>query len=496
MLMLSLPTALHSVAQARAIDRYAIDKLCIPGYTLMTRAGEAGLATLRRSWPTAERILVACGSGNNAGDGYVLARLARAERLDVTVLACGDPAHLKGDALTAFQEFLAAGGDVSREKTALSLQPDVIVDALFGTGLTRDLDGHWCGWIDALNANGAPILSLDVPSGLDADTGKIRGTAIRADRTLVLAGLKIGLYVGSGPDCSGIVVFDDLGLDPDLSNQMGQIAARIDTRLLMSALPPRRRAANKGEYGHVLVLAGGLGMAGAARLAGEACLRSGAGRVTVATRAANVAAITAGRPELMTLAVEEGQDLAPLLKQVDLIAMGPGLGQDTWAQAVFDMAIAAAKPMVVDADALNLLARDPLRRDDWILTPHPGEAGRLLGVPAADVQADRLGAIAKLVDRYGGVAVLKGAGTLVLQNGEIPQLCDYGNPGMASPGMGDVLTGVIAGLAVQTMDLWTAARAGVLAHALAGDAAARKGERGLLASDLFAHLPACVNPVR
>ncbi len=493
---MSLPIALHSVAQVRAIDQFAIEQLGISGYTLMTRAGEAALTVLRKSWPMAERILVACGSGNNAGDGYVLARLARAERLEVKLLAMGDPGQLRGDALTAYQDFVAAGGVLTPWKADEPIEADVIVDALFGTGLTRDLDATWCRRIEALNAARIPVLSIDVPSGLDADTGQIRGAAIRAERTLVVVGLKIGLYLGSGPDCTGTVMFDALGIEAEVAARVGLVASRIDTPLLDSALPPRRRAANKGDYGHVLVLAGGLGMAGAARLAGEACLRAGAGRVTVATRAANIAALTAGRPELMTRAVEEASDLLPLLKQIDLIAVGPGLGQDAWAEAVFAVAVAAGKPMVVDADALNLLARMPRRCDDWILTPHPGEAGRLLGTTAADIQSDRLGAVAGLAERYGGVVVLKGAGTLVFRAGEIPHLCDYGNPGMASPGMGDVLTGVIAGLAVQTRDLWTAARAGVLVHALAGDAAARKGERGLLASDLFAHLTACVNPLR
>jgi NAD(P)H-hydrate epimerase len=237
-------------------------------------------------------------------------------------------------------------------------------------------------------------------------------------------------------------------------------------------------------------------MAGAARLAGEACLRSGAGRVTVATRAANVAAITAGRPELMTCAVESSEDLGELLKKIDLIAIGPGLGQDAWAQSVFAAAMGAGKPLVVDADALDFVAKSGVYRDDWILTPHPGEAARLLGTTPALIQADRVVAARKLAERYGGIAVLKGAGTLVYRSGAVPQVCDYGNPGMATAGMGDVLTGVIAAMVAQTPDLWTAARAGVLVHAMAGDAAARRGERGLLAGDVIAHLAACVNPTR
>lgn len=478
------------------MDRHAIEQLGVPGFTLMTRAGEAALAALQVAWPMAERILILCGNGNNAGDGYVLARMARAVHLDVTVLATENPAGLKGDALTAYLAFTAAGGRAGQWTADASLAADVIVDALFGTGLSRDLDEAWCKRIAAVNAAGVPILSIDVPSGIDAQTGRVRGAAIRADRTIVLGGLKIGLYQGAGQDCAGTIVFDDLGLPKDVAERVGHVAERIDTPLLRAALPARRRAANKGDYGHVLVVAGGLGMAGAARLAGEACLRSGAGRVTVATRAANVAAITSGRPELMTCAVEASEDLAPLLRKVDLIAIGPGLGQDAWAQAVFSAAMGAARPLVVDADALGLVATSGVRREDWILTPHPGEAARLLGTTAAAIQADRVAAVQQLAERYGGIAVLKGAGTLVYRAGAVPQVCDYGNPGMATAGMGDVLTGVIAGMMAQIPDLWTAARAGVLVHAMAGDAAARRGERGLLAGDVIAHLAACVNPTR
>ncbi len=491
-----MPLTIHSVAQVREMDRYAIDNLGVPGLTLMTRAGEAALAALQVAWPMAERVLIVCGNGNNAGDGYVLARMARAVHLDVTVLAADNPAGLKGDALTAYLAFTAAGRRANQWTADASLAADVIVDALFGTGLSRDLDAAWCKRIEAVNAAGVPILSIDVPSGIDAQTGRIRGAAIRADRTIVLGGLKIGLYQGAGQDCAGTIVFDDLSLPKDVAERVGHVAERIDTPLLRSALPARRRAAHKGDYGHVLVIAGGLGMAGAARLAGEACLRSGAGRVTVATRAANVAAIAAGRPELMTCAVESAEDLGPLLKKVDLIAMGPGLGQDAWAQSVFAAAMGAGKPLVVDADALHLVATSGVRREDWILTPHPGEAARLLGTTAAVVQADRIDAAKQLAERFGGVAVLKGAGTVVHRSGEVPQICDYGNPGMATAGMGDVLTGVIAGMVAQTPDLWTAARVGVLVHAMAGDAAARRGERGLLAGDVIAHLAASVNPTR
>jgi ADP-dependent NAD(P)H-hydrate dehydratase / NAD(P)H-hydrate epimerase len=245
-----------------------------------------------------------------------------------------------------------------------------------------------------------------------------------------------------------------------------------------------------------LVIGGGIGMAGAARMAGEAALRAGAGLVTVATWPDNVASITASRPELMCRGVANGQDLEPIIERADVLAIGPGLGRDAWALELLDKALLSDKPTVIDADALNLLSDAPRSRSNWILTPHPGEAGRMLGISTAEVQSNRLQSARELAKRFAGTVVLKGAGTLVVTDECLPYICDRGNPGMASPGMGDVLTGVIAGIAAQTADLPGAARAGVLVHAMAGDMAARRGERGLLATDLFGYLPTCVNPTQ
>jgi len=234
-------------------------------------------------------------------------------------------------------------------------------------------------------------------------------------------------------------------------------------------------------------------MPGAVRLAGEAALRAGAGLVTVATLPDHLPVVLAGRPELICRGVRKDKELQPLLERADIIALGPGLAQDDWSQQMFRAALASGRPLVLDADALNLLAGKPVRRDDWVLTPHPGEAARLLGTSPAIVQNDRLSAVQRLAESYGGVAVLKGAGSLVARAGQLPWVCDQGNPGMASPGMGDVLTGIIAGLAAQCRDLDIAARLGVLAHAAAGDLAARDGERGLVAGDLMGPLRKWLN---
>ena len=493
--MPSLPLAVYTAAQVRALDRHAIETLRIPGYTLMTSAGEAALTTLRSYWPAAQRIVVLCGPGNNGGDGYVLARLARERRLDVKVIALADPATLRGDAQRAWQDFTAAGGTTSPWTDDCVEHSEVVVDAIFGIGLARAVDAQMARQFQIINDHHAPVLALDIPSGLHPDTGSILGAAVHAERTLTFLGLKLGFYLGEGPNFTGTVMFDSLNV-PEGSLPVEASATRIGEDALARLLPRRRRTTHKGQQGHVLVIGGGMGMAGAARLAGEAALRVGAGLVTVVTRPENVAAIVADRPELICRGVEHAEDIEALLDRSDVLAIGPGLGTDAWAVALVNAALRRNKPAVVDADALNLLSQSPSVCDNRILTPHPGEAGRLLGMSAGEIQSDRLTAAQQIVARYGGVVVLKGAGTLVLQQGSLPSICDQGNPGMASPGMGDVLTGVIAGIAAQTADLAGAARTGVLVHAMAGDMAARRGERGLLATDLFTYLPTCVNPTQ
>jgi len=492
--MAKLPLGIYNEAQIRALDRYASGDLQIPSFALMTRAGEAGLHALRSYWPGTQCVVILCGPGNNGGDGYVLARAAIERRLNVKVVALTDPAKLSGDAQRAWLEYRAAGGVAIEWSEDVLVDADVIVDAIFGIGLTRQISGTIAACIAAVNASPAHVLSLDVPSGLASDTGQIQGCAVRAERTISFLGLKLGFYLGEGPNCTGIVMCDLLDVPETAFAVVPPSALRIDEDILPRVLPRRRRTTHKGQQGHVLVIAGGEGMAGAARLCGEAALRVGSGLVTVATRPENAAAITASRPELICRAIESAAQLQPLLERADVVAIGPGLGQDDWSRAMLSGLGSCERPTVVDADALNLLAQTPRACANWILTPHPGEAGRLLGVSASDIQRDRLSAVKQIAARYGGVVVLKGAGTLVFTEGELPCICDRGNPGMASPGMGDVLTGVIAAILAQGSGCAEAASAGVFVHATAGDMAANRGERGILASDLFNHLPACVNP--
>jgi NAD(P)H-hydrate epimerase len=491
--MESLPAGIYTATQVRALDRVAIERFGMPGYELMTRAGHAALNALRAEWPDARSICVLCGPGNNGGDGYVLARVARAQGLRTSVITLGDAAAQIGDARRAYDEFVAAGGACEPWHAQALHGADVVVDALFGTGLTRTVDGLAEQMLRAANSCGRPLLAVDIPSGLNADTGAVLGIAARANLTVTFIGRKAGCYLGDGQDHVGRLVFDDLGVPPGTYLEMPRVARLLDAAIVAEALPRRARTAHKGRNGHVLVIGGGPGMAGAARLAGEAALRTGAGLVTVAVHPQSVAALGA-RPELMSLALATSHDLLHAIERASVLALGPGLGQSPWAMEAMGAALAAGKPIVVDADALNLLAHAPQRCDDWVLTPHPGEAARLLGRGVADVQRDRLGAAAALQERYGGTVVLKGAGSIVQTADSGAWICDRGNPGMAVAGMGDVLTGTIAGIAAQCGQLALGARAGVFVHAVAGDRAAVAGERGMLAADVIAQLRAGVNP--
>lgn len=462
----------------------------LPPSVLMQRAGAALLEQVRCHWPEARHVLVLAGTGNNGGDGYVLARLLRERGVRVRVVATG-PARA-AEAADAAGIWREAGGTTQIWDGSLPLpSAELVVDALLGIGLRRAPDAGTAALIEAVNAAAVPVLSVDLPSGLDGDSGHAPGAVLRASRTLCLLARKRGLHTGRACDQVGALAFDDL----DAPHESLDIDAwLLDRDDLGARLPRRRPGTHKGEQGHVLVIGGDAGMSGAVRLAGVAALRSGAGRVSVASRGEHVALIAAGRPELMVHGVEDAGALAPLLQRADVLALGPGLGQGDWSRTVFEASLAGDRPAVVDADALNLLARAP--RDlgrHRVITPHPGEAARLLGVDTASIEADRFAAARELARRYGCVAVLKGAGTLI-DDGEHTWVCPFGNPGMASAGMGDALTGIIAAMLGQGVAPADAACAGVLAHALAGDRAAGSMPRGLIASDVIGQLRAVLNP--
>lgn len=491
-----LPHHLYRAAQVRELDRLAIEEYGIPAMALMERAGAAAFGVLQWRWPDVRRIAVLCGTGNNGGDGYVLARLARAAGYGVDVFHLGMPRDPHGASAEAVAALVANGTPVIAWKGQPLSEYELIVDALFGTGLDREVTGAPRMAILAVNACGAKVMALDLPSGLDADTGHVLGAAVRADVTVTFIGLKQGQFTASGLDCCGSVHYSSLDIPAEIFSRVTPASIRYALDNLEGLLAPRSRDSHKGHFGHVLVIGGERGMSGAVQLAAEAALRSGAGLVSIATRPEHAAWVTIRRPELMSHGVEDGADLRELIERATVIAIGPGLGRSAWSRSLLGCVLESRRlPIIVDADALNLLAAESLRRDDWILTPHPGEAGRLLGWTTEDVQRDRFAAVEAMQKRFGGVVVLKGAGTLVCSGDRVIGLCAAGNPGMASGGMGDVLTGIISGLVAQRIDLGDAACLGAMLHAEAGDrAAATSGQRGLIASDLLARLPRLLNP--
>jgi ADP-dependent NAD(P)H-hydrate dehydratase / NAD(P)H-hydrate epimerase len=502
---------LYRSAAVRAAERIAMDRYGLDEDDLMARAGLAAWRVLLDCWPQAQRIGIACGPGNNGGDGYVLAELARASGRHVQVLRLGDMVK-PGAAQRAAEVYLQAGGAAATFHADDDLPyADVWVDALFGIGLHRALEGAAADLVNALNRSlnrnsASPVLALDVPSGVDADTGHHDGCAVRATVTLSFICGKPGLYTGLGRAAAGEVRIAPIGLDASDFDDLEPSARLAQPEILSHWLRPRDRNAHKGHFGSVLCIGGDRGYGGAIALCAEAAHRAGAGLVSAATRAEHVAVLLTRRPECMARAVDGVDELQPLLDNASVVAIGPGLGQGEWATMLLDAALSKRLPMVIDADALNTLARrDPSELGDAVLTPHPGEAARLLGIATNEIERDRLQCARRIAARYACTAVLKGAGTVVMAPGEVPVIVDAGNPGMASGGMGDALTGTIAAMLAQFGSLqsghtqggssFVAAVCGALLHSAAADAAAREGgERGLLASDLFAHLRRLANP--
>lgn len=508
-----LPVALYTAAQCRALDRCVIDECGIPGIHLMKKAGRAAyqeLLTLLHNLDAARQssatVTVFCGAGNNAGDGYIVAALALQNNINATVVQVGDVAKLRGDAALALRFAEDAGVQMQPFSEKTEIADGVVVDALLGTGLLGEVRPEYRAAIDAINRSQLLVLAVDIPSGLCADTGAVLGAAVQAAATVTFIGVKRGLLTGRGPALVGRLVFADLDVPAKVHDAVSSQCRCLRLSSCLAALPPRRQDAHKGDFGHVLIIGGGHGMGGAAAMAAEAAARIGAGLVSAATRAENVPIIVTRRPEVMACAVAGADLLQNLIERATVLVVGPGLGRDDWAKMLLQAALAADLPLVVDADALNLLSSDfrSTRRENWILTPHPGEASRLLACDRDQIQRDRFGAVAALQAQYGGATVLKGAGTLITGGGDASaraepsiSLAAMGNPGMASGGMGDVLSGVIGALLAQGLDIRLAAELGVCLHATAADQlAAEQGQRGLLATDLMPRLQRLVNARR
>jgi len=487
------PRYLYTASQVREFDRITIEDRGIDGYELMCRAGAAAFDVMRARWPHAQVIRIICGSGNNGGDGFVLGRLAVQAGFDVEIITVS-PAKTP-TAVRACSDYQDTGGVISSFEPLQLVSADLLVDGMLGTGLTQDLSGACAEIVACVNASGKPVLGLDIPTGLNSDTGAVMGDAVRCKATITFIGAKLGLYTGEGPELAGAVELDDLDVPGDVYSAIDPSARIINPEGDDIRLPRRKRTAHKGSTGRILIVGGGEGMPGSVRMCAQAAYRCGAGLVQVATFSGHAHQVTATCPEIMAAGVEGPADLDVPLRLADVVAIGPGLGTGEWARALLERVLASDLPLIVDADALNLLAQSGTRRGNWILTPHPGEAGRLAGVTSAAVQADRAGIVRRLREKYGGVIVLKGAGTLV--GDDALWVCDRGNPGMATGGMGDVLTGVIGGLMAQGHGFSASARLGVWLHAEAADrAASAGGEIGLMATDLLSGIRTIINERR
>jgi NAD(P)H-hydrate epimerase len=493
-----LPNTLHTAEETRTLDA-ALMASGISSIALMKKAARAALETLLAHWQNPAAITVFCGSGNNGGDGYLLAALAQEKNISAHIIAVGSTEKFTPDTLQAHAYATQNGVTISSWQNNMDLpSKGIVVDALLGTGSYGAPHHAYAAAIAAINNSGLPVLALDLPSGVDADTGCAEGVAVVADVTITFVALKRGLFTADAPDFVGAIEYASLGAEESNAQEDGA-CERLELTNLLDELPPRQRTAHKGLFGHVMVIGGDNGMGGAVLLAAEAAARCGAGLVSAATRPEHVPAVLARCPEIMVSGVNSGQALEPLLAKPTVLVVGPGLGRSAWSEQMLQQATLSELPLVLDADALNMLAegrvvREP-RRDNWVLTPHPAEAARLLNITTADVQRDRFAAVRALQQRYGGAIVLKGAGTLVCGASGVIGVCTGGNPGMASGGMGDVLAGIIGSLLAQDLEPETAAQLGVCLHAEAADAAAEEqGERGLLASNLSAQLQGLVNP--
>jgi hydroxyethylthiazole kinase-like uncharacterized protein yjeF len=486
-------TALYRCEQIRACEQQAISVFQIDENELMSRAGAEAFSYIGQLYPKVKHIAVFCGSGNNAGDGYVVARLAHEQGLSVTIYQCKALADLPPAAQYAALMAASAGVECQPADEPIDSDVELIVDALLGIGLKGPVHGVIASAIHQINSSGLPVVSLDIPSGLNADTGLVENFCVMAATTLTFIALKTGLYTADGPDYSGDIHCCPIQLEACVAKQT-PVARLLNVDTVSLPLAPRKKNSHKGKFGHVLVIGGGPGMPGAIGLAAKAAMRTGAGSVTIATWPEHAKGALPLIPEAMIWGVKSAKELQPLLARATVCVLGPGLGDSDWAMSLYLEAITSQLPMVIDASALRLLAEHPQMDDNWVLTPHPGEAAALLSCSTEQVQKDRYQAAARIQKQYGGVVVLKGTGSLIQTTEHNAFVCTKGNPGMASAGMGDVLSGIIAGLCAQGLSLSEAAQCGVYAHAMAGDEVAQAmGGAGLLASDLFDVLPFVLN---
>lgn len=490
------PDSLYSAAQSRELDHIAMEKHGLNDGILMERAGEAAFRTLRFCWPRANKLLILAGPGNNGGDGFVVARLAIELGLEVKVVCLVDPDLYKGDAGNALKRLLETDNSLLTTLDAISSwQADVIIDAVFGTGLARAPAGQCLAAIQWMNNYSAPVLALDIPSGLSADTGSAISEVVQAQATLCFIGIKVGLVTGQGPQVTGQLYFNNLDLPESVYKTITPVARSFSIHS-STHLPELKVTTHKHKQGHVLVVGGDQGMAGAAVMAAEAAYRSGAGLVSIFCHVDSLKQIVFP-PEVLVSSCGDGSHetcdklFGKQLKKIKVVVLGPGLGQRDWSRSLFSKVLEyPAIPLVIDADGLRCLASNQQKRGNWVLTPHVGEAAALLETTTEQIESDRLLAARKITHKYGGVCVLKGAGSVIASEHETqPVIIRAGNPGMATAGMGDILSGLIAAITVQGLPLFESAQLATWLHARAADEAIKeKGKRGLMATDLFDYL--------
>ncbi|MDX1539499.1 NAD(P)H-hydrate dehydratase [Arsukibacterium sp.] len=478
---------LYRADSIRQLEQRAITRLGSDGgFILMQRAAAALLELLQQRWPAPRNILVYAGAGNNGGDGYLLAALARARGYEVRLCRHGDHSKLGETAQQAADAAENAGVPLVDDFAGAEL----LVDALFGIGLNRPLDKATCQLIQSINDSSTPVLAIDIPSGISADSGAAMPVAVKATATISFIGLKAGLLMQDGLEHCGELWLSPLQLASELAG-ISPACCSLSGAEVNTLLPARPVNSHKGHFGHVLVIGGDYGFGGAAVMTAQAAVNCGAGKVSLYSRSEHISVMLSRQPEVMV----SSDDCGKLLNTASVIAIGPGLGAKSWGQALMAQALATDKPMLLDADALNFLAglgpeqQQRIKRQNWVLTPHPGEAARLLNCSNKEIQQDRLAAVSQLQQRFGGVVLLKGAGTLICdQQGEISLLADA-NPALASGGMGDVLSGIIAALLAQGLSGRAACQLAAWLHLQSAATLARQQQRPwLVATDLIHQL--------
>lgn len=482
---------LYTSSQIYTIDQNFIAS-GIASIQLMKRAAESAFDLLQQQYKNIP-VRIFCGGGNNAGDGYLLAGLLAQRKYDVDVIQLVPSHLLKNDALVAYQFAQENGVNFYHLDSQPEIKNAVLVDALLGIGAKGAPRMEFAKTIERMNQSRLPIVALDLPSGLDADTGHAPGAVVYASKTISFIALKAGLLTGKGPAVCGEIILADLQISPDVLSQQIAESEIINLKQYLEFFKPRKADAHKGDFGHVMIIGGDSGFGGAALMAAEAAARVGAGLVSLATRPEHIAPALVRCPEIMARGVISGQELEPLLSRPSVLVVGPGLGRSPWSEQMLQQAVKSGLPMVLDADALNILAEGRVipagTKGQWLLTPHPAEAARLLGKTTAEIQFNRFQSIKELHQRYDASVILKGAGSLVLGHSGKIGLVTAGNPGMATGGMGDVLSGILGGLLAQGLSMENGAKLGSVLHAMAADNAAEVlGQPGLMATDLIPHL--------